>query len=342
VTATDFALAPPHTAVEAGFVGGASSAVVGLNAPVRSLQMLDLQAAAGASEVYLALPPVGGALSFDGLPSARDGEPTQVTTRRTLTALVTEAHHRGLRAHFCADAPAVAPSRRDDWLAHARIGIEAGADTVVVGSLATLAWLTDAHPGVDVVAGGQLGVSTTSFARHIAATYGVRRIVLPHEITLDEIARFTALGTQLGVEIEVPVQTGSGLGCRGCRLADQPGAGLGCRAGYRGGVAGEDVDLGGFLDGAGDCALCDVPTLAALGVRALQVPGRESPNLRQNAKITQMYRRAVDGAAAARPMVDVVADIDRVELMWQMAWVPRLCERARCRFRDTPARRAYV
>ena len=313
---------------------------VALNAPVRSLQMLDLQAAAGATEIYMALRPVTDASrSFDSMPARRDGEPTQVSNQRLVTELIGEAHRRGMRVHFCADAAVVAVGDRDGWMAHVAAGLHAGADSVVVGSLATLGWLTEAPPEVALIVGAAAAVTTVRYARHLHEVYGVSRVVLPHAVTLDEIADFCAIE---GLEVEVPVQTGSGLDCRSCRLADQPGVGLGCRAGYRGGTAGATGDLGGFLDGAGDCALCDVPALASVGVSAIQIAGRESPNVRQNAKITQMYRRALDNTAAGASMAETIEAIDRVELMWQMGWVPRLCEQARCRFRDTPARRAYV
>lgn len=41
-------------------------------------------------------------------------------------------------------------------------------------------------------------------------------------------------------------------------------------------------------------------------------------------------------------MPKVIEAIDRVELMWQMGWLPRLCDQQRCRFRDTPQQRAFV
>lgn len=313
---------------------------VGLNAPVRSLKMLELQIAAGATEVYLALlPPTGVPISFDALPARRDGEPTQVTSTALLGELITAAHAAELRVHFCADAPVVPPDYVDAWRAHVERGIAAGADTVVVGSLPACAWL-DGHRNIAVVAGMPMAVSTVAYAAHLRDTYGVRRIVLPHTLTLDEVAAFCDLD---GLQIETPVQTGAGLDCTRCRLPDTPGIGLGCRAGYTGRRGTElPGDLGGFLDGASDCALCDVPALIGLGVDALQIPGRESPNLRQNAKITQMYRRAVKGHATGTPMPVVIEQIDRVELMWQMGWLPRLCDQRRCRFRDTPQQRAYV
>lgn len=310
--------------------GAGPRATVGLDAPVRSLKMLELQIKAGATEVYLALRP-DAPVSFDSLPANRDGEPTQVSSVALLGEIVAAAHDAGLLVHFCADAPVVRAEDETAYRRHVERAVDAGADTVVAGSLAACAWLT----GLPLVAGGVLGVSTLGFAEHLRDAYGVRRVVLPHTLTLGEVAAFCRLG---GLEVETPVQTGAGLDCTRCRLQDLPGVGLGCRAGF----SGPDGDLGGFLDGAADCALCDVPALVGIGVTALQIPGRESPNVRQNAKITQLYRRALAGHAAGTPITEVIEAIDKVELMWQMGWLPRLCDQQRCRFRDTPQQRAFV
>lgn len=314
---------------------------VELNAPVRSLKMLELQIAAGATEVYMALrPPAGSPVSFDALPARRDGEPTHVPSPALLGELIATAHDAGLRVHFCADAPVVPAAYEQVYLEHVAKGVAAGADTVVVGSLTACALLADSSPATTLVAGAAMGVATCGYATHLREAYGVRRIVLPHTVTLAEVDAFCQLD---GVEIEVPVQTGSGLDCTRCRLPDLPNVGLGCRAGWTGHYGDAPVeDLAGFLDGASDCALCDVHTLIDLGVTALQIPGRESPNLRQNAKITQLYRRAIKGYRDGTSMPQVIEAIDRVELMWQMGWVPRLCDQQRCRFRDTPQQRAYV
>ncbi|MFC0598280.1 peptidase U32 family protein [Streptomyces palmae] len=337
-------MAPGHTEREAPFVRlpePTAAARVALNAPVRNLQMLELQIAGGADEIYVAhRAPAGQGGSFDALPGRRDGEPTQISNRRLLKEIITQAHEAGLRVHLCADAPAVGAASRAHFLAHVAQGVEAGADTVVVGALSTARWIARDHPDTPLVAASGLGVTTVSAARYLRETYGFRRVVVPHGMGLDEIAAFCAVD---GLEVEVPVQTGSGASCHSCRLPDQRGAGLGCRAGYRGGTAGGAAeDLAAFLDGASDCALCDVPALVALGVTALQIPGRESPIVRQNAKITQMYRRALDGIARGWSTKQTIEDIDRIELTWQMGWVPRMCEKQRCRFRDTPHRRAHV
>lgn len=292
--------------------------------------MLELQVKAGATEVYLTSRPAGP-VTFDSLPANRDGEPTHVSNPVLLREIIAGAHDAGLRVHFCADAPVIRPDDEKSYREHVEQGLEAGADTVVVGSLAACAWLTDAP----VVVGGTLGVSTVGLAEFLRDSCGITRIVVPHTLTLGEVAAFCRID---GLEIETPVQTGAGLDCTRCRLQDTPGIGLGCRAGYQDAAQ----ELGAFLDGASDCALCDVPALISVGVAALQIPGRESPIIRQNAKITQMYRRVLNGHAAGTPVTEVIEQIDRVELMWQMGWLPRLCDQQRCRFRDTPQQRAFV
>lgn len=296
------------------------------------MKMLELQIKAGATEVYAGLRS-RAPVSFDSLPANRDGEPTQVSAT-VLQEIITTAHGAGLRVHFCADAPVVGKEDEAAYRKHVESAVNAGADTVVVGSLPACAWLADDE--VPLVAGGSLGVSTLGFAEYLRDSYGVHRVIVPHTLALGEVAAFCRLAD---LEIETPVQIGAGLDCTRCRLQDTPGVGLGCRAGY---LDDSGVDLGGFLDGASDCALCDVPALIDIGVTALYIPGRESPNERQNAKITQMYRRAVRGHAAGTPITKVIEEIDKVELMWQMGWLPRLCDQQRCRFRDTPQQRAFV
>jgi collagenase-like PrtC family protease len=212
-----------------------------------------------------------------------------------------------------------------------------GVVRVVVRTVMAVAMLVGTD--VQVVAGAVMGVSTVRLARFVEAE-GAARLITPHELLLPEVA---SIIQACRLEVEVPIQTGFGIDPARSRLSDLPGIGLGCRAGWACDDGSEDPPSGpGMLDGAGDCGLCDVPRLMGLGVAALQLPGRESPNLRQNAKVTQMYRRVLEGTRIGKPVSSIVAEIDRVELSWQMGWVPRLCEQQRCRFRETPQTKAYV
>ncbi|MCF2437106.1 acyl-CoA dehydrogenase family protein [Streptomyces thinghirensis] len=179
-------------------------------------------------------------------------------------------------------------------------------------------------------------MSTAAYALRLQETYGVRRIVVPHATGLDEIAAFCPLD---GLEIEArPDRVGR-------RLPSPPTArpawpGLGCRAGYQSAPA-PRVPRWIWVDSwtarrTAPCVTCR--PWSRSGWLPCRSPGRESPIIRQNAKITQMYRRALDGVARGWSTKQTIADIDRVELTWQMGWVPRMCEQQRCRFRDTPRR----
>lgn len=340
--------APPCTTPMAGADEAAPSAPltgdVALNVPVRSLEMLDLQIAAGADEIYLGLASDELAtFTYNAYAVTRSDQPTQITSPALLRSIIKEAHRNDLTVNFSANAPHLPVELHQEYLSHVRAAVSSGVDRVIVANVGLLDVLQRGEITVPLIAAGNMGVTTVTYARWLTERFSVSRIVTPHQITLDEV---TALCSLEGVDIEVQVQTGSGLMCGRCTIWDDPngsGVGLGCRSGYEvitpGGEVRREV---AFLDGGTDCALCDVPTLAAIGVRAFKIPGRESPNVRQNAKVTQMYRKALDGTRAGVPMLKTIEKIDRIELTWQMGWVPRLCDQQRCRFRDTPTQRSYI
>jgi collagenase-like PrtC family protease len=224
-----------------------------------------------------------------------------------------------------------------------RAAVDCGVDRVIVANVGLLDVLRRGGIDVPLIAAGNMGVTTVAYARWLGERFDITRIVTPHQITLDEVAAMCSLS---GVDIEVQVQTGSGLLCGRCTLWDDPngsGVGLGCRSGYEVVTPdGQTLTDVAFLDSGTDCAFCDVPALAAIGVRAFKIQGRESPYPRQNAKVTQLYRKALDDTRLHVPIAKTIEKIDRIELLWQMSWVPRLCDQQRCRFRDTPTQRAYI
>lgn len=323
---------------------GTQESRVALNAPVRSLEMLDRQIEAGATEVYVGLAAEElRVLTFNALARIRDREPTQVSSPELLEEIVLAAHAQGLLVHFAADSPYLPPLLHNAYVAHVRRAIAVGVDSVIVADVGLMALLRDSGIEQPLVASGYMAVSTVRFARYLHEAFGVTRVVLPNAMVLDEIAAFAQLP---GLQIEVPVQTGAGNTCGRCMMVDspvRPEIGLGCRAGYHVQTPeGTLLQAAQFLDGATDCALCSVRELIAVGVDALHIPGRESPNIRVNAKMTQLYRKAIDDAYRGKSLESTIAEIDEVELMWQMRWVPRFCNNARCRLLDTPTTRSYI
>lgn len=315
-----------------------------LNAPVRSLEMLDLQIAAGATEIYVGLAcPELKVLTLNALARMRDEQPTQVSSPELLADIVTEAHAKGLRVHFSANIQALSTALYPLYVAHVQQAVALGVDTIIMANLGLMQLLRTAGITLPFVAAGYMGVGTTQFAQYVRDHFGVVRVVLPHAIALEEIAAFTALRD---LEIEIQVQTGAGNSCGRCMMFDSPvlpEIGLGCRAGYTVQTPeGVTLEMASFLDGSTDCALCSTKELVGLGVDAFKISGRESPNIRTNAKITQLYRKAIDDAVAGKAIETTVVEIDEVELMWQMAWVPRFCDNKRCRFLDTPTIHSYI
>lgn len=315
---------------------------VHLNAPVRNLTMFDLHRRADVEEVYAGvLPRIDNIDSLDSLPRIRGGEPAHFTSFESLSRLVTVAQEQGVRVHFMADTVCLPLDIQKEWVEHVSLAIEAGVSTIVVGTLVTLreAVKLVENTGVEVVVSSSMGVSTPQLAHH-CADLGSNRLVVPHELLLSEIE---GIIERCGIEVEVPVQTGFGVDPSRSRFSDIVGIGEGYRAGWASLDGHHDSLIGpGFLDGTGDCGFCEVPDLINMGVAAFQLSGRESPNLKQNAKVTQMYRRAIEGMRASSTMDEVMVEIDRVELTWQMGWIPRLCEQSRCRFKETISTKAYV
>jgi collagenase-like PrtC family protease len=330
----------PTTAPAADAVSSAPA----LDAPVRSLDMLDMQVSAGATEIYLGLPSdLLHVLTFNSLPRTRGEHPTQVSSPELMAEIVDQAHRQGLRVHFCADVQFLPAALQAAYVEHVRGAVGMGVDSVVVAGIGLMRLLRSAGVEVPLVASGYMAVATVPFARYLRDAFGVGRVIVPHSMKLGEIR---AICEVPGLEVEVPVHTGAGMTCGRCMMADspvQPEIGLGCRAGYQVRTPdGEVLKESHFLDGAADCGLRNVGDLIRIGVRALQIPGRESPNIRVNAKITQLYRKAIDDARADVPIDRTIYQIDQVELLWQMRWVPRYCDMGRCRFLETPITKAYV
>lgn len=319
------------------------SSTIILNAPVRSLEMLELQIAARATEVYVGLAcDELGELTFNARGRTYDDVPCQVASVRLLRSIVAEAHLAGLRVNFSANSALVAPELRGAFVDQVRAALDAGCDELILGNLGLARHLRDVGIAAPMTAGLMMHVGTASYASYLVRELNVHRVVLPHAMKLEEVAAFAAIQELL---VEVPAHTGAGNSCGRCMLdaTAVAGWGSGCRATYE--VAapnGESLGEVAFLDGAADCSLCSVGDLLREGARAFKIPGRESPNLRMNAKLTQLYRKMIDDALVNKPVATSVQEIDRVELSWQMRWVPRFCNDNRCKYRQTPFTNTYV
>ncbi|MFC4159040.1 ubiquinone anaerobic biosynthesis protein UbiU [Chitinimonas lacunae] len=296
-----------------------------LVAPAGSFAALQAALKAGADAVYLGLRNATNARNFAGLNFGNDD------LRRGLTL----ARQMGRKVLFAINT-FPQPGRAEEWHAAVDAAHGLGADAVILADPGLLAYARDRYPDM------RLHLSVQGSATHADAIelmrerFGIRRVVLPRVLTLQEIER---LIRQTSVEIEVfgfgslcvmaegrcllsSFATGDSPNNRGVcspahavRWSERDGHldarlngllidryGPGESASYPTLCKGR-FDVEGRLDHALEeptslNALGLLPRLAEMGVRAIKIEGRQ----RSPAYVTQVVstlRAALDAAHAA-------------------------------------------
>ena len=186
-----------------------------------------------------------------------------------------------------------------------RLAVAAGVDAVLVQDLGALRLMHRLCPDLPLHASTQMTLSSAECIREVASL-GVRRVVLPRELSIAEIA---AIRRQTDVELEVFVHGALCISYSGQCLASLS---LGGRSGNRGQCAQPcrlpyevlcDDGLPGVERGdkryplsPHDLAAYDrLPQLIAAGVSALKIEGRMKP-AEYVACVTRHYRTAIDAA----------------------------------------------
>lgn len=161
---------------------------VELVCPAGSPAMLRAAIEAGADAVYCGLRDETNARNFPGL----NFSPAE------LSDAVGWAHGRGARVLVAVNTFARAGGT-DRWLASADQAVAAGADAVIAADLAVLAHMAANHPGTRLHLSVQAAAGTPEAIAFHAREYGVRRVVLPRVLSVEEIA---ALLREIEVETE--------------------------------------------------------------------------------------------------------------------------------------------
>ncbi len=183
----------------------------------------------------------------------------------------------------------------------ARVAIAAGIDAVLVQDLGLLRLLGRLCPELPLHASTQMTLSSAECIREVESL-GVRRVVLPRELSIDQIA---AIRRQTDIELEAFVHGALCISYSGQCLASLS---MGGRSANRGQCAQpcrlpyEIICDGGLLDvgekkyplSPHDLAAYDrLPELIAAGVSALKIEGRLKP-AEYVASVTRHYRTALD------------------------------------------------
>ncbi|MET0391250.1 MAG: peptidase U32 family protein, partial [Polyangiales bacterium] len=245
-------------------------------------QAPEILAPAGSQESFAAALASGADAVYLGL-----SEGFQARARSTafdlagLPALVARAHAAGVKVYLTLNT-LVFESELPRLEALLRQVIVADVDALIVQDPAVALIARELCPALPLHASTQMTISSVEGAR-FAATLGICRVVLPRELSVREIARFTQASP---LEAEVFVHGALCMAWSGqCltseafsqRSANRGQCSQACRMPYDLVVDGEKRDLGDtrYLLSPQDLAAAELlPELAAAGVRSLKIEGR--------------------------------------------------------------------
>lgn len=239
-------------------------------APAGSMESFAAALASGADVVYLGLSEGfnararSGAFQLAGLPD-----------------VVARAHRAGVKVYLTLNT-LIFESELSQLETLLRAVIETGVDALIVQDAAVAFLAHRLCPELRLHASTQMTISSVEGAR-FAATLGISRVVLPRELSVEEVARFTR---ESPMEAEVFVHGALCMAWSGqCltsealsnRSANRGQCSQACRMPYDLIVDGERRDLGDvrYLLSPQDLAAHDaVPALMSAGVGALKIEGR--------------------------------------------------------------------
>ncbi len=197
----------------------------------------------------------------------------------------------------------------------------AGVDAVIVQDPAVALLARALAPTLHVHASTQMTISSPEGAQ-FAASLGVRRIVLPRELSTAEVGKFVA-GTDLETEVFVHGAlcvswSGQCLTSEawGGRSANRGQCAQSCRLPYDllvDGAVQDTADVRYLLSPLDQAAFRAVPTLVEIGVTSLKIEGRmKGPAYVMTA--VEGYRRWLDAIAARRETTPAAQSTARADL----------------------------
>ncbi|NCA10471.1 U32 family peptidase [bacterium] len=245
-----------------------------------------------------------------------------------LPGLMDMLHLRGLKGYATLNTLVFS-----DELAEFTQAVEAvaaaGVDAVLVQDVGAALRIREICPGLALHASTQMTL-TSAETIALAERLGMERAVVAREISIDEIV---AIRRQTTMPLEVFVHgalcvaySGQCLTSEslGGRSANRGQCAQACRLPYDLVCDGRDVDLGPqkyLLSPQDLAAYALVPDLIAAGVTSFKIEGRlKTPEYVAN--ITQHYRRAIDAALAAQPVVFTPREVEEMELSFSRGFSP--------------------
>ncbi|HEX3029715.1 MAG TPA: peptidase U32 family protein [Clostridia bacterium] len=283
-------------------------------APTKSLEMTQLQVNVGADEVYLGLSDNKySTFTFNGRFKEMNTFPVQVNSLEELDSIVDVCRENSMKVSFAANTHYIAPGLEDEYIEYVYKGVSAGVDYLIVSNMGLIKLIRKHGITLPVIAGTYTFIPNVEHLKMLK-DMGVKRVILPHALTIDEIRTFCAVE---GIEIEILCFMGAGNNCGRCMLLHSDHMGMCCRGGYRVDTLGESKTNNYFMDAAVDCALCSIPALIEAGVDMIRVVGRESPNPTVNSKIVYLFRQFISGYYEGKSINQIKKELSMSEMMWK-------------------------
>lgn len=303
-------------------------AALELVCPAGTPAALRTAVAAGADAVYCGFNDETNARNFPGLNFSRE----------EMAEAIAHAHGRGAKV-FVAINTFPRAGAEEVWHAAVDDAAKAGANALILADLGLLAYAADSHPDLRRHLSVQAAAANADAIGFYVREFGVKRVVLPRVLTVQEIAQVNA---EIACETEVFVFGGLCVMAEGrCSLSSyatgrspnmngvcspashvvykQEATALVSRLGdftihrVKSGEAApyptvckgcfEAGDYRGhvFEDPASLDAATLIPQLAEAGVAALKIEGRQRSRAYTEA-VVGSFRRAVDACRAGRPI----------------------------------------
>ncbi len=285
----------------------------------------ELLAPAGDWECVRAAVANGADAVFFGLPRFNARMRAENFTEHDLPEVMRFLHNHGVKGYVTFNV-LVFTEELADAVAQLRLLESAGVDAIIVQDVGLAHLAGRLTPRLRVHASTQMTI-TSPEGVEFASDLGVKRIVLARELSLRELAKFTAAakGAPFVPALEVFVHgalcvaysgqclTSESLGQRSANRGECAQA---CRMPYELVVDGAVSDLGDkryLLSPQDLAAVREIPNLIGIGVKSFKIEGRlKSPEY--VAAVTSVYRKALDAALDGQVREPAADDWYRLEM----------------------------
>ena len=247
-------------------------------------------------------------------------------TEEELPELMSGLHRQGVKGYITLNT-LVFSNELEELERKARLAIGARVDAVLVQDLGAACLFQSLCPDWPIHASTQMTLTSAECLKTVESL-GVRRVVLPRELSIEEIRR---IRDHASVELEAFVHGALCLAYSGQCLTSESFGGRSanrgqcaeaCRMPYRLICDGQQRSLGDqkYLLSPLDLAAFDLlPRLIEAGVSAFKIEGRLK-TAEYVASVTRHYREAIDSAVAGQPVELAPRQIEEMQLCFSRGY----------------------